>query len=201
MRSSRLNLLARPPPSTRRSSGPAASGSGENVFCGVALRYGRATSLPLPSSYLAPPSVNPTFPSPVWIAPTVRPGYSQTIGNSLSQNGLDASTDCAGTSTNSTRHGKPKARSLDRISTLDHFTQPIADIEGTIARLARGLVDRCRELSTLITALTAEITLVGGISRWGWAAGPRDWRCCAAAARQRSGTVVGCGPAAPRSSW
>ena len=53
---------------------------------------------------------------------------------------------------------EPKARSLDRFSTLDHVTRRIADVEGTVARLARGLVDRCRELGIQITALTAEIT-------------------------------------------
>jgi transposase len=53
---------------------------------------------------------------------------------------------------------EPKARSLDRISTLDHVNARISGLEGTVARLARGLADRCRELGLQITELTAEIT-------------------------------------------
>ena len=53
---------------------------------------------------------------------------------------------------------EPKARSCDRIRTLDQVGTHIADLEGTVARLARGLVHRCRELSLQINDLTTEIT-------------------------------------------
>lgn len=53
---------------------------------------------------------------------------------------------------------EPKARSLDRISVLDQVATHIEELQGTIARLARGLVKRCRELTLEITTLTAEIT-------------------------------------------
>ena len=53
---------------------------------------------------------------------------------------------------------EPKARSMDRVSTLDQVSAHISGVEGTVARLARELVDRCRELGTQITALTTEIT-------------------------------------------
>jgi len=53
---------------------------------------------------------------------------------------------------------EPKARSLDRISVLDQVATHIEELQGTVARLARGLVKRCRELTLEITTLTAEIT-------------------------------------------
>lgn len=53
---------------------------------------------------------------------------------------------------------EPKSRSLDRISTLDQVADRIASVLGTVARLARGLVDRCRELTLQIKELTTEIT-------------------------------------------
>lgn len=53
---------------------------------------------------------------------------------------------------------EPKSRSLDRISTLDHVADRVANMPGTVAQLARGLVDRCRELTLQIQELTTEIT-------------------------------------------
>jgi transposase len=53
---------------------------------------------------------------------------------------------------------EPKTRSLDRLSTLDAVAARIVTRKGTVARLARGLVDRCRELTVQINQLTAEIT-------------------------------------------
>jgi transposase len=53
---------------------------------------------------------------------------------------------------------EPKARSLDRLRTLDQVAAHIADLEGTVARLARLLVDRCRQLTVEIDGLTKEIT-------------------------------------------
>ncbi len=53
---------------------------------------------------------------------------------------------------------EPKSRSLDRLSVLDQVAARIENLGGTVARLARGLVDRCRELTLEINDLTAEIT-------------------------------------------
>ncbi len=55
---------------------------------------------------------------------------------------------------------EPKSRSLDRISTLDAVAARIQNLDGTVARLARGLVDRSRELTLQITDLTTEITVL-----------------------------------------
>jgi transposase len=51
-----------------------------------------------------------------------------------------------------------RARSLDRVSALDQVAARIADLDGTVARLARGLADRCRQLTLQINELTTEIT-------------------------------------------
>jgi len=60
---------------------------------------------------------------------------------------------------------EPKARSLDCISTLDQVAARVHGLKGTVARLARGLIERCRELTREISTLTAEITaLVSGIA-------------------------------------
>jgi transposase len=53
---------------------------------------------------------------------------------------------------------EPKARALDRRSAFDQVDQRIADIPGLVARLARQLVQRCRELTIEIDRLTVEIT-------------------------------------------
>ena len=53
---------------------------------------------------------------------------------------------------------EPKTRSLDRISALDQVSTRIEKLEGMVARLARALVDRCRELTLEINDLTVEIT-------------------------------------------
>ncbi len=55
---------------------------------------------------------------------------------------------------------EPKSRSLDRISTLDAVAARIQNLDGTVARLARGLVDRSRELTLQIKDLTTEITVL-----------------------------------------
>lgn len=51
----------------------------------------------------------------------------------------------------------PKPRSLDRPSSYDRLTALLHDREGTVARLARSLVDRCRQLTTEINELHREI--------------------------------------------
>ncbi len=53
---------------------------------------------------------------------------------------------------------EPKARSLDRPTTLNEVAARIATLEGTVARLARELVVRCRDFTKQITELTKEIT-------------------------------------------
>ena len=53
---------------------------------------------------------------------------------------------------------EPKARALDRLSTLEQASAHLNPFTGTVARLARGLVDRCRELTQHVNELTAEIT-------------------------------------------
>jgi transposase len=53
---------------------------------------------------------------------------------------------------------EPKSRSLDRLSILDQVYARIERLDGTVARLARGLVARCRELTLQINELAAEIT-------------------------------------------
>jgi transposase len=53
---------------------------------------------------------------------------------------------------------EPKARSLDRVSTLDQVEVRVSAMTGTVARLARALVARCRELTREIDQLTTEIT-------------------------------------------
>jgi transposase len=55
---------------------------------------------------------------------------------------------------------EPKSRSLDRISTLDVVAARVQGLEGTVARLARSLVNRCRELTLQIKELTTEITVL-----------------------------------------
>jgi transposase len=60
---------------------------------------------------------------------------------------------------------EPKARSLDRIRALAQVETHIADLPGTVARLARELTVRCRDLTVQINELTAEITdLVSGLA-------------------------------------
>jgi transposase len=53
---------------------------------------------------------------------------------------------------------EPKKRSLDRISALDQVEARIAGRDGTVARLARALTSRCRELTAQINDLTTELT-------------------------------------------
>jgi len=56
---------------------------------------------------------------------------------------------------------EPKARSLDRLAILDQVLVRLEPLTGTVARLARGLLERCRALTQQINELTAEIgTLV-----------------------------------------
>jgi transposase len=53
---------------------------------------------------------------------------------------------------------EPKARALDRRSAFDQVEARIADAPGLVARLARQLLQRCRDLTVEIDQLTAEIT-------------------------------------------
>ncbi len=60
---------------------------------------------------------------------------------------------------------EPAARSLDRRIVLDRLEAHLADIPGTVARIARELVCRIRELTTTIDALGREIErLVGDVA-------------------------------------
>ena len=53
---------------------------------------------------------------------------------------------------------EPKARSLDRLAILDQVLVRLELLTGTVARLARGLLERCRALTQQIIELTTEIT-------------------------------------------
>ncbi|MDV6271842.1 IS110 family RNA-guided transposase, partial [Rhodococcus globerulus] len=53
---------------------------------------------------------------------------------------------------------EPKARSMDRLAILDKVSAHLDPLTGTVVRLARGLLDRCRALTKQINELTAEIT-------------------------------------------
>lgn len=53
---------------------------------------------------------------------------------------------------------EPPPRSLDRASTFDTVEAHLRAHTGTVARLARSLLGRCRALTVEIDALTAEIT-------------------------------------------
>ena len=51
----------------------------------------------------------------------------------------------------------PPARSLDRASNLNRISARLAVLPGTVARLAAAITERCRQLTTEIDALEAEI--------------------------------------------
>jgi transposase len=51
----------------------------------------------------------------------------------------------------------PPARSLDRASALDRISHRLTGLAGTVARLAAAIVQRCRQLTTEINTLEAEI--------------------------------------------
>jgi transposase len=53
---------------------------------------------------------------------------------------------------------EPKARSLDRLSVLAQVAAHLDAFDGTVARLARELVQRCRELTLKIKEVTVEVT-------------------------------------------
>ena len=53
---------------------------------------------------------------------------------------------------------EPAPRSLDRPKTWTEIEARLAGLDGLVARLARDLVGRCRQLTTDIKALTVEIT-------------------------------------------
>jgi transposase len=52
----------------------------------------------------------------------------------------------------------PTPRSLDRVRNYDKLEVRLAPFDGVVARLARRLIDRCRELTAEINELEAEIT-------------------------------------------
>jgi transposase len=53
---------------------------------------------------------------------------------------------------------EPNARGLDRTSAYDTIQNRLQGVEGTVARLARSLVERCRGLTAEIDQVHAEIT-------------------------------------------
>jgi transposase len=53
---------------------------------------------------------------------------------------------------------EPNARALDRASAYDAIEQRIGGHDGLVARLARALVTRCREITLEVDQLSAEIT-------------------------------------------
>lgn len=54
--------------------------------------------------------------------------------------------------------GEPAPGSLKRLRTLERLAATLAEAEGLVARLARELLERCRQLTVEIRALEAEIT-------------------------------------------
>lgn len=52
---------------------------------------------------------------------------------------------------------EPAPRTLNHARTLDRLAERLAELEGTVARIARELVDRCRTLTTEINRLEQEI--------------------------------------------
>jgi transposase len=55
-------------------------------------------------------------------------------------------------------HWDPAPRSLDRLGAYDKIDQRLHEIDRTVARLARRLLDRPRQLTTEINELTIELT-------------------------------------------
>jgi transposase len=55
---------------------------------------------------------------------------------------------------------QPPARTLWRPKHLRAIGDRLASVDGTVARLARGLVERCRQLSTEIAAIDKELEVV-----------------------------------------
>jgi len=53
---------------------------------------------------------------------------------------------------------EPAARTLNHPRNLARLAERLANIKGTVARIARDLVDRCRELTTEINGLEQEIS-------------------------------------------
>lgn len=53
---------------------------------------------------------------------------------------------------------EPNARALDRASAYDKIERHIAGRDGVVARLARALVARCRDITLQVDQLTTEIT-------------------------------------------
>jgi transposase len=54
--------------------------------------------------------------------------------------------------------GGPLPRSLNRLRNLDLLAKQLAGVEGTVARIARDLIERCRSLTIAITQLEREIS-------------------------------------------
>jgi transposase len=57
---------------------------------------------------------------------------------------------------------QPPARTLWRPKHLGAISDPLTSVDGTVARLARGLVERCRQRSTEIAAIDKELEAVVG---------------------------------------
>src|SRR3954453_7352575 len=53
---------------------------------------------------------------------------------------------------------EPALRTLNHLRNLDRLAERLAVVEGTVARIARELVDRCRALTTEINRLEREIS-------------------------------------------
>jgi len=54
--------------------------------------------------------------------------------------------------------GAPIPRSLSQVRNLDLLAKRLAGVEGTVARIARDLIERCRSLTIAITQLEREIS-------------------------------------------
>jgi transposase len=52
---------------------------------------------------------------------------------------------------------EPALRTLNHLRNLDRLAERLAGVEGTVARIARQLLDRCRALTTEINRLEGEI--------------------------------------------
>ena len=90
-------------------------------------------------------------------APSASCGCWSIIARTWSPSGPARSTGCAGISTSSTRLG-PRARARSTATARSAALAARLDaVEGTVARIARDLVDRIRELTPAINGLEREI--------------------------------------------
>ena len=87
--------------------------------------------------------------------------------------------------------GEPAPRTLGRLPVLDALAARLAGIDGPVARIARDLVARIRELTTAVTALERRAGRPGPADRAGPPGPPGLWRPHGGQARRRGGAASG----------